>query len=337
MGKRVLFLHTGGTLGMTPRDPDQVLEPHEFGAAIQELVPEIEQLADVEAQVLFSLDSTDLGPTHWMELARAIHAARDRFDGVVITHGTDAMAYTASALSYVLRDLPFPVILTGSQRPLADVHTDGRANLIGAVDLALRDIPEVSIYFDGLLLRGNRALKSSTFAFGAFSSPNHPPLAEIGTGVRIVSPALRPTGDFRLEGDFDARISVVWLAPGSHGTTLRGIASLDDRAILLVAPGTGNVPVEVPAVADAIGALVDAGKVVAVGSQARAGSTDLSAYAGGRLAQDRGAIGIGDMTLEAAAVKLMYLAAIHGSAEEIRSRLQVPLAGEITVRSRSRP
>jgi len=329
MAKRVLFLHTGGTLGMRPRDPDQVLEPHEFGAAIQELVPEITQLAEVETQVLFSLDSTDFGPRHWMELARAVYAARGRFDGVVITHGTDAMAYTASALSYVLRNLPFPVVLTGSQRPLADVHTDGRANLVGAVDLALRDIPEVSIYFDGLLLRGNRALKSSTFAFGAFSSPNHLPLAEIGTAVRIVSPARRPEGAFTLEGDFDERVSVVWLAPGSHGTTLGGIARLDDRAILLVAPGVGNIPVVDTAVADAIGKLVEAGKVVAIGSQARAGSADLSQYAGGRLAEDRGAVGIGDMTLEAAIIKLMYLAGSYGSPEEIRERLLVPLAGEV--------
>ena len=172
MSKRVLLLHTGGTLGMQPRDPDQALAPNEFASTVLEHVPELSKLAQIETRVLFNLDSSDLTPSHWMDLAEVIYDARDRFDGVVITHGTDAMAYTAAALSYVLRGLPFPVILTGSQRPLADVHTDGRANLVGAVDLALRKVCEVAVYFDGLLLRGNRAIKQSTFAFGAYASPN---------------------------------------------------------------------------------------------------------------------------------------------------------------------
>lgn len=330
MNGRVLILHTGGTLGMRPRDPDEALAPDEFGQTVLEHVPELRSLADIDTRVLCNLDSSDLAPQHWMELARAIHEAHNKYDGVVITHGTDAMVYTASALSYVLRALPFPVILTGSQRPLSDVHTDGRANLVGAVDLALHPIPEVTIYFNGLLLRGNRAIKYSTFDFGAFRSPNFLPLAEIGTGVRLTGQPLKPKGKFRVDGQFDSRIAVVWLHPGADGSVLRDIRHADLRGVLVIAFGYGNVPVADRGVADAIRALTEAGKVVAVGTQSLDGTVDMKRYAGGRLALAHGAVGTGDMTLPATAVKLMYLAGTLDSADAIKRALPVPLAGEIT-------
>ena len=221
------------------------------------------------------------------------------------------------------------MILTGAQRPLADVHTDGRANLVGAVDLARRAIPEVTVYFDGHLLRGNRTVKASTFAFRAFGSPNCPPLAEIGTEVELRSVPRVPQGPFRLEGDFDPRVAVVWLVPGDDGTTLAALGRGDARAVLVIGFGFGNVPVEDQRVAEAIRALVGAGKVVAVGSQARAGRVDLDRYAGGRLARDAGAVGIGTMTIEAATVKLMYLSAVHDDPAAVRDGLLAPIAGEL--------
>jgi L-asparaginase len=328
--RRVLILHTGGTLGMRPREPDRALAPDEIGATVLEHVPELRRIAEIETRVLFNVDSSDMAPAHWMTLAREVHGARNDYDGVVITHGTDAMAYSASALSFVLRDLPFPVILTGSQRPLTDVYTDGRANLVGAVDLALRPIPEVSIYFDGLLLRGNRALKASTFAFGAYRSPNFPPLAEVGTEVKPVSAPLRPGGPFRLEGGFDPRVSVVWLTPGGDGTVLERLRESNTAAVLIAAFGFGNFPVVDRAVAEATRGLVEAGKVVALGSQAGEGRVDPERYAGGRLAREAGAVGIGDMTLEAASVKLMYLLGTLDSADAVRAALTRPIAGEVS-------
>jgi L-asparaginase len=315
---------------MQPREPDQALEPGEFGATVLEHVPELARIADIDTRMLFNLDSSDLAPSHWMDLARAVFDARDDYKGIVITHGTDAMAYTASALSFVLRDLPFPVILTGSQRPLADVHSDGRANLVGAVDLALRPIPEVSIYFDGFLLRGNRAVKYSTFAFGAYQSPSFPPLAEVGTDVRVRKRPLRPPGSFRLEGRFDERVAVVWLHPGDDGSVLSGMVDSDTVAVLVAGFGYGNIPVSDHRVAEAILALTQAGKVVAVGSQSTSATVDLTRYSGGRLAQECGAIGIGDMTIQAATVKLMYLSGILDSPEVIKEALLIPIAGEIT-------
>jgi L-asparaginase len=329
MPRRVRILHTGGTLGMRPREPDQALAPDEFGSTVLEHVPELSELAEIDARVLCNVDSSDMSPALWMQLAREVERSLGSCDGVVITHGTDAMAYTASALSFVLRDLPRPVILTGSTRPLADIRSDGRANLVGAVDLALRDIPEVAIYFDGLLLRGNRAHKSTTFAFGAFTSPNCQPLAELGAELKPGLAPLRPRGPLRLEGGFDTRVAALWLVPGQSAGIVRAALASDVRAVLIVALGVGNLPVVEREMADAVRALHESGRVVACASQSENGRVDLDRYAGGRLARELGAVGIGDMTVEAAAVKLMYLLGTLEDPAAVRAALAVPIAGEI--------
>src|SRR5262245_46818341 len=171
---RVLLLHTGGTLGMARREHGAhhgvltaPLAPDRYQQTLLEQVPELRALADVTVRVLFHLDSSDVGIPEWVLLAEEVAAARAAgYGGVVIVHGTDTMAWTASALSYALRGLDRPVILTGSQRPLGEVRTDARRNLIDAVDLATRDLPEVGICFDGELLRGNRATKGDAWSYG---------------------------------------------------------------------------------------------------------------------------------------------------------------------------
>ena len=330
MKPRVLVLNTGGTLGMTPRQPDLALAPGEFSAAILEHVPEAAQIADLEASVFCNIDSSDVTPEHWVALAEEIAARIGAYDGVVVTHGTDAMAYTASALSFLLRDLPKPVVLTGSQRPLADARSDARANLVGAIDLATRPVPEVAIYFDGMLLRGNRTTKRSSFAYAAYTSPNFQPLAEVGTGVRLNVPPRRPDTVARVEGSFDRRVVAVRLLPGQPAAPLAAMAGAGVRAVLLQAFGVGNLPVVDRGVAEAIRALDEAGVVVAVGSQSSHGGVDLSLYAGGRLAAEAGAVGAGDMTTEAAAVKLMYLLGSEQDPRRVKDRLLVPLAGEVS-------
>ncbi len=330
MKPRVLILHTGGTLGMRPREPDHALEPEEFGSAILERVPEAAEIASIEARVFCNIDSSDVTPAHWMALAREIAANVHRFDGIVVTHGTDAMAYTASALSYVLRDLPRAVILTGAQRPLADPHSDGRANIVGAVDLATRPIPEVGIYFDGVLLRGNRTTKRSSFAYAAYRSPNFPALAEIGLRVRLLVEPRTPGAPCRVEGGFDSRVAAVRLLPGQPAAPLAALAGAGIRAVLVQAYGVGNFPVIDRRLVDAVRALTEAGVVVAVGSQSLHGRVELERYVGGRLAMEAGAMGTGDMTVEAAAVKLMFLLATRADPAEVRALLTVPIAGEVT-------
>ncbi len=326
----LLIIHTGGTLGMRPREPDQALAPDEVGRTILEFVPELATLAQIETRVLYNLDSTDIRPEHWLHMAREISSGITSYDGVVITHGTDAMAYTASALSFLLRNLPIPVILTGSQRPLADVRSDGRANLIGAVDLALREIREVAVYFDGKLYRGNRATKYSTFAFGAFRSPNFPLLAELGASYQRFGTSLVDDGPFRCEGRFDSRVMAVHGLPGQHSDYFEALLEVDIRGLLLVLPGVGNLPDRDGALSTALEKLTRKGTVVAVGSQSPHGRVRLERYEAGRRARDAGAVGIGDMTIEAAAVKLMYLLGTHGDPEIVRRKMAVPLAGEIS-------
>ena len=333
MKPRVLILHTGGTLGMRPRQPDLALAPDEFGSTVLEHAPELKQIADVEARVFSNIDSSDVNCALWTKLAGEIAADLAIHDGIVITHGTDAMAYTASALSYALRDLPKPVILTGAQRPLVDPHSDGRGNLVGAVELASRAIPEVGIYFDGVLLRGNRTTKRSSFSYAAYRSPNFPPLAEIGMEVRLHVAPSRPERPCRIEGGFDCRVAAVRLLPGQPAAPIAALAGTGLGAVLVRAFGVGNLPVVDRGVAEAIGKLTQAGIVVAIGSQSLHGRVDLHRYAGGRLAMEAGAVGIADMTIEAAAVKLMYLLATCPGPDEVRARLTEPIAGEVTPRS----
>jgi L-asparaginase len=330
MRPRVLILHTGGTLGMARRRSDQALEPQEFGDSILKDVPELSEIAEVQADVFCNIDSSDVTPERWRALAARIAGAVGSFGGIVVTHGTDSMAYTASALSYCLRNLPLPVILTGAQRPLSDPRSDARANLVGSVDLATRRIPEVGIYFDGALLRGNRTMKRSSFDFAAYRSPHFPPLAEVGAGVRQVAEPLSPAGEFRLEGDFDRRVASLRLLPGQVDAPLRCMARSGLGAVLIEAFGSGNLPVVDRSVADAVAELTGSGVVVAIGSQSRHGRVDLDRYAGGRLAKEVGAVGTADMTTEAAVAKLMYLLATCSGPDEVRARLTVPIAGEVT-------
>jgi L-asparaginase len=333
--KKVQILHTGGTLGMSPREPDRALAPDQIGATMLEHVPELSRIAQIETRVLSNIDSSDIGPAQWCALAEAIADGLESFDGFVVTHGTDAMAHTACALSFMLRDLPKPVVLTGSQRPLSDARSDGRGNLVGAVEFATHDIPEVGIYFDDRLLRGNRAKKSSTFAYDAFSSPNFPPLAQLGAGFRLITEPIRPRGPFAVEGGFDCAVASMRLVPGASDAPWRALERSGVRGLIVEALGSGNVPVVDRSVADAIARLSASGIVVAISSQATHGSVDLGRYLGGRLARDSGGVGAGDMTVEAAAVKLMYLLGTLDDPEKVRAALPNPLAGEVTARDAS--
>src|SRR5262245_60987040 len=179
------------------------LQPDTWSQALVERVPELARLARVETRILCNLDSSDIGPDEWAALAEEVAAARASHDGVVIIHGTDTMAYTASALSFALEGLDKPVVLTGSQRPLSEIRTDARRNLVDAVDLATRDIPEVGICFDGRLLRGNRATKGDAWSYGAFASPGCPPLARLGIDVEIAAHVRRPIQQFNVLPKFD--------------------------------------------------------------------------------------------------------------------------------------
>ncbi len=325
--KRVLVLHTGGTLGMSARRPTP-LSPDTYSQALEERVPELRELAHIETRILCNLDSSDVGPEEWAELATEIAAARASYDGVVIIHGTDTMAYTASALSFALDGLDRPVILTGSQRPLREIRSDARRNLVDAVDLACRDLPEVGIAFDGVLLRGNRARKGDAWSYGAFASPGCPPLARLGLDVQLAGHVRRPTRAFAVDAHFDTRVLVAHVTPGADPAALRRLGE-GARGLVLCAFGVGNVPLKRRSIAGAVESLVRDGVTIVVVTQAQSGAVDLALYENGAALAAAGAISGGDMSIEAAVPKLMRSLALHPSDDAARrAYLERDVAGE---------
>ncbi len=305
---------------MSGRKPTP-LRPDTYAQEIVARVPELAELAEIETRILCNLDSSDVGPEEWSALAEEVAQARAAHDGVVVIHGTDTMAYSAAALSYALAGLDRPVVLTGSQRPLGEIRTDARRNLVDAVDLATRDIPEVGICFDGQLLRGNRATKGDAWSYGAFASPGCAPLARLGLDVEIGAHLRRPSRPFSVDARFDARVVVCWVVPGMEPATLARMAE-GAHGVVLAAFGVGNVPLRPQSIAAEVARLVEAGVSVLVVTQARAGAVDFSLYESGAKLKEAGAISGGDMLLEAAVVKLMHALALHpgGGSDEVLAR-----------------
>lgn len=325
MKPRVLFLYTGGTLGMVRRDGP--LAPSHVAEDILPYVRGLEVEVDVEAQLLCNLDSSDLGPDHWESMADAIAARLPAFSGVVVLHGTDTMAWSACALSYMLRGLDRPVVLTGAQRPIAFVRTDARNNLIHAALCATMPIPEVGIYFGRRLYRGNRATKISIQSYEAFESPSHHPLVEMGVVVRHTAPPLAgAAGPLRVQRGFERDVMVLQIVPGSGPRLLDAAVASGARGVVLRGFGAGNVPQA--GWPEGIRRACGAGVAVVLHSQCLRGAVDLGAYEGGRAALDAGAMGTGSMTVEAATVKLMWLLGQGLTGPALAAAYHAEVAGE---------
>ncbi len=289
------------------------LKPDVYTSDLLTELPVLNRIADIETRILFNHDSSDLQPHHWVELGAAIHGALDErladgsrsFDGVVVLHGTDTMAYTASALAFLLPGLDRPVVLTGAQRPLAEVRTDARSNLVDACHLATMDLPEVAVAFNARLLRGCRAIKMDAWALDAFASPSCAPLVTLGVTVERGNHVLPPRPRAEFDARIEARVLAVRLFPGLDPKLLLGALRSGVRGLLLEGFGSGNIPrLEnslVPVVRDAVARDVP----VVIVSQCARGAVDLTRYEGGAAALGEGAIGAGAMTAEAAVAKLM--------------------------------
>ena len=328
--KKILIIHTGGTFGMVPLKPAPTLAPNQVQANITQFVPELRQIAEIDFRALFNLDSANITPTHWQQLATLIFDELPNYDGFVVIHGTDSMIYTAAALSYMLRNLPKPVVLTGSQRPLAEIRSDARMNLINAAELATRDIPEVSIFFGTELLRGNRSAKVSGIDYGAFVSPNYPPLADVGLEITLHDNCLRPSGKPELLTAISDEVLAMPFFPGLHPEYLRWMIDSPLKAIVVQALGLGNVATQEKSLVPLVQSLSDAGKLVVIASQSRHGFVDLQRYQNGKLIAEAGAVGAQDMTMEAVIVKLMHLLGTHPNAlETVKKLLHEPIAGEV--------
>jgi L-asparaginase len=301
---KLLLVHTGGTLMMSGGEPSPLV-PDVYKSDLLGELPVLRKIADVDTRILFNLDSGDMQPHHWVELAAAIHEELPRYDGVVVVHGTDTMAYTASALAFLLEELDRPVVLTGAQRPLASVRTDARANLVDAFEIATLGIPEVGVAFDSRFYRGCRTTKLDAWGLSAFGSPTCPPLVELGLGVSVAPHALarRPRATF--DGRIELKVMAVRVFPGLDPRFLVGALDGGTRGLVLEAYGAGNVPHHENSLVPVVEEAARRDVPVVIASQCPRGTVDLARYDGSAAAERAGAIGAHDMTAEAALAKLM--------------------------------
>ena len=325
---RVWIAYVGGTIGMTESGSGYASKPGHL-LSLMRAAPELARAGVPEFVVEEReplLDSADFAPADWLRIARDIALRADEFDGFVVLHGTDTMAYTASALSFLLRGLDKPVIVTGSQIPLSETRSDGWDNLITSLVIAGRgDIPEVCLYFGRRLLRGNRAVKVDAAGFGAFDSPAFPALGQAGVEISIhrelvLPPACAAGEQLELPSALDARLAVLRLFPGIALDFVEHVLRAPLEGIVLECYGAGTAATRDGTLAAALGRAVDRGVVAIAVSQCR--------RAGGSLAR-AGVGGGADLTTEAALTKLYALFARYDRPSDVREHVVEPLCGEL--------
>ncbi|MCM1163579.1 MAG: type I asparaginase [Muribaculaceae bacterium] len=339
---RILIIYTGGTIGMIEDPVSHALKPFDFTHLIDN-VPKVKMLHYHIDNIQFTpIDSSDMGPQGWADIAEAIAKNYGEYDGFVVLHGTDTMAYTASALSFMLENLDKPVIITGSQLPIGEVRTDGEENLITALQIAAARTPdglpmvrEVAILFENYLWRGNRSTKMSADNFNAFKSNNYPSLAKIGLGIHFAEKALRRPDEnnapLRLHTTMDTSVMFIDLHPGMTLSTLRYLLSTPGiKGIVLRTYGAGNAPTTQWFVNELENA-INRGIVVVNVTQCVNGGVHTGRYLSGEILLDCGVISGHDMTSEAAITKLMYLFGLGLSADQVKRMIEEDICGEITL------
>ena len=317
------------------------LSPFDFNSIYDEF-PYLRMLdVDIEVLSFEPIDSSNVTPELWMKLARLIRDNYDSFDGFVVLHGTDTMAYTASALSFMIGNLCKPVVFTGSQIPIGVLRTDGRENLMTAVEIAAakengRAIgPEVCIYFQNRLFRANRTTKHSAEQLNAFRSDNYPALADVGVSIHYNTPYIRrpdgEAGPLQISPGLDTGVGIVKIFPGIRPGTLEAMLGIPGmRGVVLETYGSGNAPTGDWFVRP-VGRAVERGLIVVNVTQCPGGSVSMDLYETGKSLQRAGVVSGRDITTESAVTKLMYLLGLGLSPDRIREEMNRSIRGEITV------
>jgi L-asparaginase len=336
----ILIIYTGGTIGMVHDPVTGSLVPIDFHH-ISDHVPELRKFGYDLKSVSFNpvKDSSNIDPGVWVKMSEIIEENYNKFDGFVVLHGTDTMAYTASALSFMLENLRKPVILTGSQLPIGLLRTDGKENLITAIEIAAAKenggptVPEVCIYFDNKLTRGNRTTKMSAEHFDAFYSPNYPPLAEVGLHLKYFNNLISyPEKDQKLiiHKTFDTNVAILKLFPGINRKLVQAIIKTEGlRGLIIETFGSGNAPTY-QWFLDDLKHYIDNGGIILNVTQCHGGSVEMGLYETSRQMLAAGVVSGKDITSEASVTKLMHLLGRYLSREKVVQSLNSSLAGEIT-------
>ena len=334
--KHIYIAYTGGTIGMQKSEngyipvagfmEKQLANMPEFHR------PEMPEYTIREYDPL--IDSSDMSPADWQKIADDIKVNYDNYDGFVILHGTDTMAYTASALSFMLENLAKPVIVTGSQIPLAELRSDGQANLLNTLHIAANyPINEVTLFFNNQLMRGNRSTKSHADGFNAFTSPNLPPLLEAGINIQVSSNVVvnkQPAGEFKVHNITPQPIGVITMYPGISHEVIRNTLRQPVNAMILLTFGVGNAP-QNPQLLAHLKEASERGVIVVNLTQCLAGKVNMGGYATGSALADAGVISGFDMTPEAALAKLHYLLSQDLSYEEVKAEMHKVLRDEMSL------
>lgn len=335
MKKKILIIYTGGTIGM--KRTEKGYAP--VSGYLEDAISSIGDMKSHEAplwdlhEMSPLLDSSDITVNEWNRIGEVIYNNYGSYDGFVVLHGTDTMAYTASALSFILHGLDKPVVLTGSQIPLSEIRSDGRDNLVTSLLIAADGVvSEVCLYFSGKLLRGNRAVKMSADRLVAFDSPNYPHLAEVGISIKYNHSAIGKPSEkrFEIRPFSNVPIGVLKVFPGIQFGLFESIMTEKLSGIVLETFGAGNIPSDDGALIPIISRAFESGSVITVCSQCPSGTVTLGAYETSSALKAAGAVSGFDMTTEAAVAKLYYLFSLGLSKDEIKEKMEENLRGELS-------